>query len=61
MRYPLWHAHVLVRLLLFTGEKVIELCGVHSGQDLSMPQRIVQFRQLLADRNGKDGGDGGGR
>jgi hypothetical protein len=52
---------ILVRLLLFTGEKIIELHHVHGGQNLGMPQGVVGFCQLLADWNDEDEGDGGGR
>jgi hypothetical protein len=52
---------LLVRLLLFAGEKIIELHHVHGGQNLGMPQGIVEFLSAFADWNNEDEGDGGGR
>jgi hypothetical protein len=45
---------------LVTGQKILELRCVDSRQDLSAPHGIIYLRQLLADLNKEDRGDGGG-
>jgi hypothetical protein len=45
---------------IIAGQETFKLCGTDGRQDLGSPKKIVCLRQLLADQDGKDGGDGDG-
>jgi hypothetical protein len=45
---------------IVTGEKILKPRCTDSRQNLGMPHGVICLRQLLADRYGEDGGDGGG-
>jgi hypothetical protein len=49
-----------MKVLLRSRLGTIELGGANDRKDLRALEWIVGFRQLLIDRNGQNGGDGGG-
>jgi hypothetical protein len=52
--------HSLGRRGFIVDEEILELCCTYGRQNLGALKRIVCLRQLLADQNREDGGNGGG-